>query len=367
MNILVIGNGFDIAHGLPTKYGNFLEFAKFMEDFSSKGSNTNAISCNINSFSNSGAKEVFEKAKEYGWNPRFVNSNLWASYFDQKSRKNQNSRWVDFEAEISEKIQFFEKWLTYERKNEGLNKNSGSYSAEDKDKENYYLSELKGLLGPNRVSLFNYKAVVKKWEDDLNEFILHLEKYLELVMHFVNLDKKLEFIASGSYDNILSFNYTDTYERIYRNKTKACNFHYIHGKINNEYVAGVKVNNMVLGIEEYLTDDEKNRNKEFIWFKKYFQRIYKKTGNNYKMWLATKTRQKNYITIIGHSLALTDKDIFRELIMNQNISKTTIYYFDEKSYRDQIANLVEIIGQDTLIEKVNNESLVFIEQPEKMV
>ncbi len=26
MNILVIGNGFDLAHGLPTKYGDFLEF-----------------------------------------------------------------------------------------------------------------------------------------------------------------------------------------------------------------------------------------------------------------------------------------------------------------------------------------------------
>ena len=28
MNILVIGNGFDLAHGLPTKYGNFLEFGE---------------------------------------------------------------------------------------------------------------------------------------------------------------------------------------------------------------------------------------------------------------------------------------------------------------------------------------------------
>lgn len=26
MNILVIGNGFDLAHGLPTKYTDFLEW-----------------------------------------------------------------------------------------------------------------------------------------------------------------------------------------------------------------------------------------------------------------------------------------------------------------------------------------------------
>ncbi len=28
MNILVIGNGFDLAHGLPTKYTDFLKFTE---------------------------------------------------------------------------------------------------------------------------------------------------------------------------------------------------------------------------------------------------------------------------------------------------------------------------------------------------
>lgn len=28
MNILIVGNGFDIAHGLPTRYGDFLDFLK---------------------------------------------------------------------------------------------------------------------------------------------------------------------------------------------------------------------------------------------------------------------------------------------------------------------------------------------------
>ncbi|OOM09319.1 AbiH family protein [Clostridium saccharobutylicum] len=29
MNLLVIGNGFDLAHGLPTKYSDFLGFVKY--------------------------------------------------------------------------------------------------------------------------------------------------------------------------------------------------------------------------------------------------------------------------------------------------------------------------------------------------
>ena len=31
MNILLIGNGFDLAHGLPTKYTDFLEFVKLIK------------------------------------------------------------------------------------------------------------------------------------------------------------------------------------------------------------------------------------------------------------------------------------------------------------------------------------------------
>ena len=33
MNILIIGNGFDLAHGLPTKYTDFLVFCKMILTF----------------------------------------------------------------------------------------------------------------------------------------------------------------------------------------------------------------------------------------------------------------------------------------------------------------------------------------------
>lgn len=33
MNILLIGNGFDLAHGLPTKYTDFLVFCKMVLEF----------------------------------------------------------------------------------------------------------------------------------------------------------------------------------------------------------------------------------------------------------------------------------------------------------------------------------------------
>lgn len=31
--ILILGNGFDLAHNLPTKYSNFLDFCKIVDKF----------------------------------------------------------------------------------------------------------------------------------------------------------------------------------------------------------------------------------------------------------------------------------------------------------------------------------------------
>ncbi|MNJ44065.1 hypothetical protein D3C77_390980 [compost metagenome] len=40
MKILVIGNGFDLAHGLPTKYNEFLEFLSLIKLMSRYPSST---------------------------------------------------------------------------------------------------------------------------------------------------------------------------------------------------------------------------------------------------------------------------------------------------------------------------------------
>lgn len=53
MNILVVGNGFDLAHGLPTKYGDFLEFIYALRMFE----------CNKNWFNSDSEKESIKKRK----------------------------------------------------------------------------------------------------------------------------------------------------------------------------------------------------------------------------------------------------------------------------------------------------------------
>ena len=130
---------------------------------------------------------------------------------------------------------------------------------------------------------------------------------------------------------------------------------------------------MVLGIDEYLLEDRKNKEVEFIAFKKFYQRIYKETGCKYKEWvkkIREDSRQKNRMIydnrehskdnyhnlyIFGHSLDVTDGDVLRDLILNDNVY-TTIFYHNKDVMGQQIANLVKVIGQDELIKRTGGST-----------
>ena len=52
---------------------------------------------------------------------------------------------------------------------------------------------------------------------------------------------------------------------------------------------------------------------------------------------------------------VTDKDILRELILNDNVY-TTIFYYNKETMGQQIANLVKVIGQDELIRRTGGST-----------
>ena len=137
---------------------------------------------------------------------------------------------------------------------------------------------------------------------------------------------------------------------------------------------------MVLGIDEYLKPRKANKEISFIAFKKYYQRIYKGTGCKYKDWLyeikeSAKSKEmklkseypiqipfikfsnneRHKLFVFGHSLDITDKDILRDLILNDNV-ETQIYCVDKKDLRRKIANLIKVIGPDELIRRTGGST-----------
>ena len=196
-------------------------------------------------------------------------------------------------------------------------------------------------------------------------------------------------------DTFISFNYSHTLNRVYgveiMQTDNGGNFDFIHGEART----ATSGNNMILGIDEYIKGKKKNKNLLFLAYKKYYQRIYKETGNQSKCWADTikkdytsykkkikeaKTRRlyqdsasdplvsRGYfrvpndaiykihnLYIFGHSLDITDKDIFRDLILNDNVY-TTIFYYNKNDLSSKIANLVKVLGQDELIKRTGGST-----------
>ncbi len=71
------------------------------------------------------------------------------------------------------------------------------------------------------------------------------------------------------------------------------------------------------------------------------------------------------VFIFGHSLDVTDKDILHDYLESEATS-VTIYCKDEETEGEYIANVIKIIGEKRLLEKVNQYPPKFrfvIQQP----
>lgn len=390
MNVLIIGNGFDIAHKLPTQYTSFLKFIKFINKFERcqdtldmlKSGNEKDSLSQLDTDVQKYISEVIEdddkkfatvaeiwaikKSADDKSNRirhveemiRLSKDNVWIKWFQKQYHLNTN--WVDFEAEISRVVQEVEKMIP----RLPLSTNE---IAEMSNHQKFIARHIfGGRISSRDIKSVKFEKIKKKMLTDLNNLIRCFEIYLEDYVR--NIDKQI--ISPDIYnlriDCLLSFNYTDTYERLYSCKNRNIEYDYIHGKskIDSELP-----NNMVLGIDDYLVGEERFCNTNFIEFKKYYQRLHKKTGCVYKTWIERINKSKDNsihnVYIFGHSLAMTDKDILTEFITNKK-TRITIYYFNEKHYSDQIINLVHILGPDTLNSMVYgaNPKIVFKSQAE---
>ena len=200
-----------------------------------------------------------------------IAENYWIEYFLQCDMY-QEENWIDFEREISKVIKSLDKSM---------------HTSTLIHVKHKFVNIVNSLQ-----TISTYKQLRDRLLNDLNKFIRAFEIYLteyvgKIKVEIFSPDIK-EIVVKSYEDNgqkraiftkVLSFNYTSTYKKMYL-KSYDVNvddyIDYIHGKadINNS----IETNNIVLGFDEYLEDDRKNKDVAFIAFKKFFQRIYKETG-----------------------------------------------------------------------------------------
>ena len=336
-NILVIGNGYDLAHGLKTKYDDFIEYVK----------NKKYDEHSVNIYADE-IKRIVE-----------VSGNGFIKYFEKYT--DTVTGWVDAEKLIKNVIDQFQDFFTNYK---NYISDKGGFQTQKADAA-YSIFRLFGLTKQinsttqlyecftlddyDKIYGLNKKAIAKKMKSELDDLIKALENYLilEVGMKQIDESKKIEQIAKINPDYVISFNYTDTY-KIYGIDSEDV-FH-VHGSLDK--------NNMVLGFND---DDEKNL--DFIYFKKYFQRIQKLTGYidndrfSYKDEKGITYGNATTVHFYGHSMDNTDGDIIRKL--KKLSDGFVIYKYNQEDFEQKVINLIDVFGKEEATKLIQNGFIKF--------
>ena len=372
MNILIIGNGFDLAHYLPTSY---MDFMKLLKSADNKYRLSSAIrSMSTNPLYNGVYGELFDRF------PDLINkldlhkiqelenrlqSNVWGAYY--AGCEAEINGWIDFEREMIPVFEVLEELFNCKDTFFELN-SDGSYvegillgnGLSIKKAELLYKYFKSGThLGKQCIivrseycgkqyGVFKDK-ILKDLKKELDVFIELFKEYLEEVVGKIEIQKDSK-ISSIKADAVISFNYTTT-ELKYENLKNAENYH-VHGSVSAP-------NSIVMGING-MQDDYKNT---FLYFYKYFQRIRRRINPLYHSLLSRVDEGGCVIyprvIIYGHSLDSVDEDILKEFI--KNAEKVVIYYYNEEDYENKIINLIKMFNRRQIEEELYRNRIEFSE------
>ena len=396
--LYVLGNGFDLAHNLPTTYRNFFYFVE-------------AINCHLKSpllfadipdlKDNLRPEELNYLSDVFtsGTIPNYINAitsalsfdshsskNLWHSFFQQKiEAKSKLDTWIDFEKEIETAVQFFKQKIFHDSfrpsKIREIYTYMGNPSFKLTDRTNAekrlreYAAEFSALASSSDkidplLSSYKKECVLFLYQE-LQRYIFCLELYLRYYVmdHVFSNDSKRTPLAKilkidTPSNFLLSFNYTDTYTRYFKPILGIKNQH-IHGKLRSAQSLTDAINKkdylhspLVLGFhneEKFETSEDI----QLLWFEKFFQRMLYKTGTDFSPWVERETVgcAKLNTVIYGHSLDKTDGDFIRFIFKKS--SKITVYYHQETALPQLIANLIAIFDRNTVNHYYSNEILQF--------
>ena len=183
-------------------------------------------------------------------------------------------------------------------------------------------------------------SIVKELYRALEDFSCLLQEYLRIfveqpldtLLQARLIQKNPKFATAHK---VITFNYSSVYEKAYGVEQVM----HIHGTIGSR---------IVLGVNPDEDDDVQTVDTTFLQFKKYYQRVLFGTDTTYLHYvqLNDKTRRAhlNVVTVIGHSLDISDKDVIMEVF--DLADEIHILYHEEKAIGDYIKKLVNMYGKD---------------------
>lgn len=384
MNTLLLGNGFDLLHGFPTKYSNFLHAVNFLLNHSDDSFETvgavlgspelmeiDSDFCRAFSLYGDTYNSIPLEQEKVQEMVALAKECMWFSYLTQSF--DQDVGWIDFEREIGfviNKFQaFFRENITYYLLDRELKDRATDYLLNafpgiiDKTRR------LNGLDLPDLTTRISSDFLIERpkgsenYEIDKEKLVEYLWKDAHMLSRILNfylqlfVDAPLSYlVTSGKLTpnksippvvHIVTFNYTHTFESFDRGGT----VHHIHGETGKQ---------IVLGVNPDENDDIGLIDTTFVQFKKYYQRNWYGTDSSYFRFLDNLDgmppilKKDRTLFVIGHSLDVTDKDIITELF--NRFGKIIIFCHSDRAKGNFIRNLVQIYGKDGFeaLRKINH-------------
>jgi Bacteriophage abortive infection AbiH len=401
--ILITGNGFDLAHNLPTSYQDFINFVLAFESY--KGDKSQITFDAIFATSDSKFRKSWvEEVRRHYATVRMIFdlsvfdgklNNAWLNYF--KPIQNIET-WIDFEIEIGEALKIVAEfcnfcddklessssisginhggegvngWYHYQSSKsiclhrlgvvEGI---SDRYNRIDVN-ENHSSKMLKDVCfkGGVRTNIrsLDKSQITSHLLKQLDEFIALFGNYLNIITNefhrYVNIDM---LVGLDRYAEIFTLNYTKTIPNLY-SSINTSNVYYLHGEVGS-------ANNIVLGVAAL---EAETLGVQALGFTKYYQTLFKETefgfldkNNKY----LKRSEPVDYF-IWGHSLDRSDEKYIRRLFeeisdtSEFNWSRITIYFHCKNSKASLLKNLLAIIGKDVIEEAIRLGFLKFLKAP----
>ena len=365
MKTLLIGNGFDLHHYLPTKYSNFINTVNYLitnytGEMKTVGHVFGAHKLQEMDPSISDSYKIhhlifhktllpMEKAVEL---INLGKDNKWFQFLSKGI--NESNGWIDFEKEIARVIDIFSNipsdvvysniLVLYETLSREMlyticqfgifeRLKGGALSAD----ERFFSERTPGAgvkyIDKNMIADFLFASL----KELANMLKTYLECFIESSLNTMYNEKYLpENQKFGEADYVITFNYTNTCEKLYDIKGEIFHIH------------GITSDKIILGINPDECDELENIDTTFIEFKKYFQRIILHTDDEYINWREELNQNRKYnaervLIIAGHSLDITDRDIIVEIF--ELATTITIYYHNPSIVGTYVKNLIRIFGK----------------------
>jgi Bacteriophage abortive infection AbiH len=311
--LILIGNGFDLAHGLKTRYIDFILW--YLNDVLQ-----NLVK--IGKYSDI----LLDLKFTFGINARFNVQLTSTEQFNQLLTTNKN----DFEYDIKSSLL------------KVLLSRTSDLNWVDIESEYYqYLINLYKQLEKYKFNNLDFiEKQVILLNEDFNFIKAKLQEYLnsiessnielipDIVTHFNNHFATVP--NSQSFLMFLNFNYTSTINNYLEEiKHQQYNVNFIHGKLNDEN------NKMIFGygdeIDSYYQKIENvNRNTFLENFKSFGYLL----TTNYQDFSNFLENNQFELFIFGHSCGLSDRTMLNKIVMHKNCRNIKIFYFEKSTKKN---------------------------------